>query len=63
MTQARTTIPKWIQRSTMDAMDKVISVLVYTMIRKNQEDNPGNQNIMGEATNKQDQNNLDDTEN
>ncbi|KAH9506664.1 hypothetical protein DERF_011385 [Dermatophagoides farinae] len=37
--QARTTIPKWIQRSTMDMADKMISIVVYQMLKKDKEEN------------------------
>lgn len=43
--QARTTIPKWIQRSTMDGIDKLISVLVYHMIVKNHEENSNSHKV------------------
>ena len=37
--QARTTIPKWIQRSTMDMADKIISIIVYQMLKKDWQEN------------------------
>nr|XP_027205737.1 transmembrane protein KIAA1109-like [Dermatophagoides pteronyssinus] len=37
--QARTTIPKWIQRSTMDMADKIISIVVYQMLKKDWQEN------------------------
>ena len=30
---ARTTIPKWLQRGSMDPLDKILSVLMYRMIQ------------------------------
>ncbi|OTF78737.1 hypothetical protein BLA29_002988 [Euroglyphus maynei] len=40
--QARTTIPKWIQRSTMDMADKMISIVVYQMLKKERQENTEN---------------------
>lgn len=33
--QARTTIPKWIQRGAMDPLDKILAVVMYRIIRAN----------------------------
>ncbi|KAI1299181.1 putative transmembrane protein [Halotydeus destructor] len=33
--QARTTIPKWIQRGAMDPLDKILSLVMYRIIRAN----------------------------
>lgn len=34
-TQARTTIPKWIQRGAMDPLDKILSLVMYQIIHAN----------------------------
>lgn len=33
--QARTTIPKWIQRGAMDPLDKILSLVMYRIIHAN----------------------------
>lgn len=41
-TQARVTIPKWIQRGAMDPLDKVLSELMYHNIVSNKINRPTN---------------------
>jgi hypothetical protein len=36
--KARTTIPKWIQRSTMDGFDKLLSLVMFGLLMKGRED-------------------------
>jgi hypothetical protein len=33
--QARTTIPKWIQRGAMDPLDKILAIVMYRNIKAN----------------------------
>lgn len=38
--QARTTIPKWIQRGAMDPLDKILAVVMYRNILSNSAERP-----------------------
>lgn len=41
--QARTTIPKWIQRGAMDPLDKILSLVMYRIIHANATEGKPNQ--------------------
>ena len=49
--QARTTIPKWIQRGAMDPLDKILAVVMYRNILANSIDRSSEQ---AAASSKQD---------